>query len=333
MSILVVAEHQSSGLHLGTYAAVSAARQLSNDIHILIAGYQCEKSVAQASKIKDIKKVYYADDMVYEHMFAETLSPLIKELASTYTHIISPSSSLGRNVLPRLAGELNVECLTDVVQIVSNDTFVRPVFSGNALVTVQMFDPVKLLTVRMSAFDSAVLTQESAPVFRVEKINNDIRKFSEIVNWVSEESFYSNRPDLVKARVVISAGRAVQSSDSFSVLENIAIKLNAAIGASKPAVDAGLISHNRLVGQTGKMVAPELYIAVGISGASQHIAGMKESKVIVAINKDKNAPIFEIADYGLVGDLFDILPELDKALEKLYLEKLSLIEMEKSYEY
>lgn len=333
MSILVLAEHQSSGLHLGTYAAVNAARQLGGDIHILIAGHQCEKSVVQASQIKDIKKVYYVDDMVYEHMFAETLSPLIKEIASMYTHIISPSTSLGRNVIPRLAGELNIECLTDVVQVISNDIFVRPVFSGNALVTVQVLDPIKLLTVRMSAFDSAILTQESAPVFRIEKINNDIRKFSETVNWVSEESFYSNRPDLVKARVVISAGRAVQSSDSFSVLENIAIKLNAAIGASRPAVDAGFVSYNRLVGQTGKMVAPELYIAVGISGATQHIAGMKDSKVIVAINKDKNAPIFAIADYGLVGDLFDVLPELDKALENLFVKKLSLTEMEKPYEY
>lgn len=314
--ILVVAEHDQKKLKNSSIATLSAALQLKDiaegSIDVLIAGYQCMSVAQEAAQLAGISQVYYADDVAHTHLLAENLVPLVQELTNSYSHILAPATTFGKNFLPRLAAKWGVEQIGDVIQIIAPDTFVRPIYAGNALTQVKSTDFVKILTIRTTAFVNCSSFQPSAPINPIKTVYT-----SKQVAWVSEETQVSERPELGSARVVISGGRGLQSAENFALLETLAQKLNAAIGASRAAVDAGFVPNDYQIGQTGKVVAPELYIAVGISGAIQHVAGMKESKVIVAINKDPDAPIFQIADYGLVGDLFTILPELDKALVEL----------------
>lgn len=310
MTILVVAEHDNKTLNAATLHAVTAASKLGDDIHLLVAGSGAKAVADQATKVAGVSKVLLADDAAYAHALAENLAWLVKEIAGNYSHILTPSDTFGKNFLPRAAALLDVAQVTDVLEIVSADTFKRPIYAGNAIATVQSSDKIKLLTIRSTAFDKAATEGGSAAVEAIDG-KGDVG----YTKFVSEESTKSDRPDLTSARVVVSGGRAFGSEEKFKMLDSLAEKLgDCAIGASRAAVDAGYAPNDYQVGQTGKIVAPELYIAIGISGAIQHIAGMKDSKVIVAINKDENAPIFEIADYGLVADLFDVLPELESKL-------------------
>jgi electron transfer flavoprotein alpha subunit len=308
--ILIVAEHDNKQLRSSTHHVVTAATQLSGDIEMLICGFDCQSVVEEASKLNGVNKIYVANNKVYEHQLAENVSQLIAQIGRTYQYILMPATTFGKNILPRVAALLDVAMLSDVVQIISPNTFVRPIYAGNALATVQIEEPVKLLTIRTTTFHAASddINHKAAIEELVEVITNELSHFEH------QELTKSVRPDLTAARVVISGGRGLKSAENFHLLESIADKLDAALGASRAAVDAGFAPNDYQVGQTGKVVAPELYIAVGISGAIQHLAGMKDSKVIVAINNDPEAPIFQIADYGLVGDLFKILPELDAAL-------------------
>lgn len=308
MTVLVYAEHDNHSIKSETHKLVNAALQLHSDVHVLIAGSNCGDAATQASQIQGVTKVLVADNAAYEHQLAENVADLVTELGKSYTHIAAAATTTGKNFMPRVAALLDVAQLSDVIAIQSEDTFVRPIYAGNAIATVKSTDSIKVLTVRASAFDAA---QEgaSAPVEAI-----DVVKMSDKSEFVSAELTVSERPELTAASVIISGGRGMQNGDNFKLLEGIADKLGAAIGASRAAVDAGFVPNDMQVGQTGKIVAPQLYIAVGISGAIQHLAGMKDSKVIVAINKDEEAPIFQVADYGLVGDLFDVLPELEAAL-------------------
>lgn len=318
MSILVLIEHEFSHIKKSTYAAISAAKKLNSDIHVLVVGHECDSVANAASEIEGVKKVVYVDNAGYKNIFAETLTDLMLSLADSYTHILAASTTFGRNVMPRLAGMLGVEQISDVVEIIADDVFVRPIYAGAALIKIKTADPIKLLTIRSTAFEVVMSSQSPAPVLLVEQVNSIENR----VSWLKNESSTRDELELTSARVIISIGRAMQCPDTFKILENIAIKLKAVIGASRPAVDAGFVSQQYLVGQTGKKVAPDLYIAIGISGSAQHIAGMKDSKIIVAINKDPKAPIFEIADYGLVGDLFHLLPQLQQELEKFNVENV-----------
>ncbi|MFI4955555.1 MAG: electron transfer flavoprotein subunit alpha/FixB family protein [Gammaproteobacteria bacterium] len=313
MKTLVIAEHDQNKLKNSSFATLSAALQLSDVVDILVVGYQCAAVAQEAAQLAGVATVHCADDPSYEHILAENIVPLIEEITSSYSHILAPATTFGKNFMPRLAAKLGVEQIGDVLKIVAPDIFVRPIYAGNALTEVQSSDFVKLLTIRPTAFSNCTTFQTSASINPLKTVYTSTQ-----VSWVREESQPSERPELGSARVVISGGRGLQSAENFHLLESLAQKLNAAIGASRAAVDAGFVPNDYQVGQTGKVVAPELYIAVGISGAIQHLAGMKDSKVIVAINKDPDAPIFQIADYGLVGDLFEILPELDKALDLLH---------------
>ena len=311
MAVLVVADHDNSAIVLITLNAVTAAVAISDDVHVLVAGDNAGAAAEAASKIAGVSKVVTADSPAYDHQLAEALAPLIIGLAGNYSHILFPSNTTGKNAAPRVAALLDVAQISDVVEIVSDDTFVRPIYAGNAMATVQSSDPVKVITVRGTAFGPAAAEGGSALVESIDSAGDP-----GLSSFVGHELTKSERPELTAARVIISGGRGMQSSENFEIIEKVADKLGAAVGASRAAVDAGYRPNDYQVGQTGKVVAPELYIAVGISGAIQHLAGMKDSKVIVAINKDEEAPIFTIADYGLVGDLFKLVPELDAELEK-----------------
>jgi electron transfer flavoprotein alpha subunit len=288
---------------------VTAATQIDADVHLLVVGFECQTVVEQASQVAGVTKVMVADNAVYEHQLAENVSKLIVEVASGYKHILAPATTTGKNTLPRVAALLNVAQLSDVIKVESPDTFVRPIYAGNAIATVKTSDSVKVLTIRTTGFDPAASEGGNA---EREVLSQAI--VSDRSRFVKEQLAESDRPELTAARVVISGGRGMGNGDNFKLLEGVADKLGAAIGASRAAVDAGFVPNDLQVGQTGKTVAPDLYIAVGISGAIQHLAGMKDSKVIVAINKDEEAPIFQVADYGLVADLFDAVPELEKSL-------------------
>lgn len=308
MTALVLAEHDNQNLNPATCAAVSAAAQMGGDVHVLVAGSGCAGVAEQASKLAGVSKVLLADAPQYKDGLAENIAPLIAGGAEGYSHIVAAATSFGKDAMPRAAALLDAQQISDIIRVESPDTFTRPIYAGNALETVQSADAVKVVTVRVTAFDKAS-EGGSASVEAIEaEADAGLSEFSGL------EATKSDRPELTAARVVVSGGRGLGSKENFALIEALADKLGAAIGASRAAVDAGYVPNDYQVGQTGKVVAPELYIAVGISGAIQHLAGMKESKVIVAINKDENAPIFEIADYGLVGDLFEILPKLTAAL-------------------
>ncbi len=309
MSTLVIAEHDNSALSVATLNAVTAAQALGADIDILVAGASCGSVGEAAAKVPGVGKVLVADNAAYQHQLAENVSLLIAEVGAAYDNIVAPATTTGKNTMPRVAALLDVAQLSDVIGVESADTFKRPIYAGNVIATVQTSDAKKVITVRTTAFDAAPAEGGSAAVEAVGAAHD-----AGISSFVSEELAKSDRPELTAAPVVISGGRGMQNGENFKLLDGIADKLGAAIGASRAAVDAGFVPNDMQVGQTGKIVAPDLYIAVGISGAIQHLAGMKDSKVIVAINKDEDAPIFQVADYGLVADLFDVLPELESKL-------------------
>ena len=308
MSVLVYAEHDNASLKTETHKLVNAAQKMGGDIHVLVAGEGCQAVAEAAAQIDGVAKVLVADNAAYKHQLAENTADLVLELAGDYSHVVAAATTTGKNFMPRVAALLDVAQVSDIIGVESEDTFVRPIYAGNAIATVQSSDGKKVITVRAASFDAAG-TSGSAEIAAI-----DVVKGSEKSDFVSAELTESERPELTAAEVVISGGRGMQNGDNFKLLEGIADKLGAAIGASRAAVDAGFVPNDMQVGQTGKIVAPQLYIAVGISGAIQHLAGMKDSKVIVAINKDEEAPIFQVADYGLVGDLFEVLPELESSL-------------------
>lgn len=308
MSVLVFAEHDNSQLKADTLKTVAAAQAMGGEIHLLVAGHNCQAVADAASKVNGVTKVLVADNAAYEHQLAENVSLLVTELAADYDHIVATALTTGKNFMPRVAALLDVAQISDIIAVESSDTFVRPIYAGNAIATVQSLDSKKVITVRPTGFD-AVATDGSAEVVALDKATD-----AGTSSHVNDELSVSERPDLGAAGVVISGGRGMQNGDNFKLLDGIADKLGAAIGASRAAVDAGFVPNDMQVGQTGKIVAPDLYIAVGISGAIQHLAGMKDSKIIVAINKDAEAPIFQVADYGIVADLFDALPELESKL-------------------
>jgi len=312
MSVLVIAEHTQTAVQTSTLNTLAAAKALGSDITVLVAGFQCQAVADQLAQTESVAKVLLVDDAGYEHDLAENIANLIISLAKDYSHILAPASTFGKNFMPRAAALLDVAPLSDITQIVSEDTFVRPVYAGNVMATVKCSESVKLITVRTTAFDPVATEGGSASIESVEAPAD-----SGLSRFVSAELSVSERPELTSAGIVISGGRGMQNGENFKLLEEVADKLGAAIGASRAAVDAGFVPNDYQVGQTGKVVAPDLYIAVGISGAIQHLAGMKDSKVIVAINKDEEAPIFQVADYGLVADLFQALPELSAELDKL----------------
>ena len=312
MSVLVISEHDNAELKDATLNVVTAAKALGGDIHVLVAGAGCAAVGEAAAKVDGVSKVLVADDAAYEYALAEPLADLIKGLAGDYAAVLAPSTTSAKNVMPRVAALLDVAQISDITEVVSEDTFVRPIYAGNAMATVQSSDAVKVITVRGTAFEKAATEGGSAAVENVASAGDP-----GVSSFVSRELSKSERPELTSARVIISGGRGMQSGDNVPMLEAIADKLGAAVGASRAAVDAGFVPNDYQVGQTGKIVAPDLYVAVGISGAIQHLAGMKDSKVIVAINKDEEAPIFQVADFGLVADLFKAVPELEEELGKV----------------
>ncbi len=309
MSILVIAEHDNQALKPSTLSTLAAAAQIGGELTLLVAGNGCGAAAEAAAKAAGVSKVLLADNAAYDHEIAENMAALIVSMAAGYTHILAPATANGKNFMPRVAALLDVGQISDIVKVESADTFARPIYAGNAIATVQSLDAVKVITVRGTAFDAVAAEGGSASVETLTQVED-----TGLSRFVGEEVAKSDRPELTSARVVISGGRGMADSEHFHLLEKVADKLGAAVGASRAAVDAGFAPNDMQVGQTGKIVAPELYIAVGISGAIQHLAGMKDSKVIVAINKDEEAPIFQVADYGLVADLFTALPELDAAL-------------------
>ena len=309
MSILVIAEHDNASINGATLNTVSAAKAIGGDIAVLVAGEGCGAAAEAAAKIDGVSKVLVADNAAYGHQLAENVALLVAELGKDYGYILAPATTNGKNTLPRAAALLDVAQISEIISVESADTFKRPIYAGNVIATVQSSDAIKVITVRATAFDAAAAEGGSAAVEAVASAH-DAGKSS----FEKEELAKSDRPDLTAADIVVSGGRGMQNGDNFSMLYSLADKLGAAVGASRAAVDAGFVPNDMQVGQTGKIVAPGLYIAVGISGAIQHLAGMKDSKVIVAINKDEEAPIFQVADYGLVADLFDALPELESAI-------------------
>ncbi|WP_298371134.1 FAD-binding protein [Azospirillum sp.] len=311
MAILVIADHDNAVLKPATLNAVTAAAKIGGDVHILVAGKGAQSVADAAAAVAGVSKVLLADDAAYEHQLPEDVAPLVVSLAKGgYGHVLAAATSVGKNLLPRVAALLDVAAISDITGVVSADSFERPIYAGNAIATVQSKDSVKIITVRGTAFDSAAATGGSASVESVASVGA-----AGLSSFVSAELTKSERPELTAARIVVSGGRGMQSGENFPLLEALADTLGAAVGASRAAVDAGFVPNDYQVGQTGKIVAPELYIAVGISGAIQHLAGMKDSKVIVAINKDEEAPIFQVADYGLVADLFKAVPELTATLK------------------
>ena len=311
MSVLVIAEHDNATLKAATRNAVAAAVEIDADVHVLVAGQGCGPAAEAAAGVAGVAKVLIAEDGAYEHALAENVAKLVVDLSGGYSHVLAPATANGKNILPRAAALLDVAQISDITEVVSADTFVRPIYAGNAMAKVQSSDPVKLITVRMTAFDAAAAEGGSAPVEAVSGGGS-----VGLSSFVGRELTKSERPELTTAGIVVSGGRGMGSGENFNILEALADRLGAAVGASRAAVDAGYVPNDYQVGQTGKVVAPELYIAVGISGAIQHLAGMKDSRVIVAINKDEEAPIFQVADYGLVADLFKAVPELTGAIEE-----------------
>lgn len=309
MSILVIAEHDNKELKPATRNAVTAAQAIGGDIHILVAGGGCAAVAEAAARIPGIAKVLLADNEAYTHQLAENLSLLIAELGAGYDCVLAAATANSKNVMPRVAALLDVAQISEITAVLAPDTFERPIYAGNVIATVQALDARKVITVRTTGFDAAAAEGGSAAIEAVSLV-----KDSGLARFIEERVAKSDRPELTAARIVVSGGRGMQSGENFKMLEAVADKLNAAVGASRAAVDAGYVPNDYQVGQTGKIVAPDLYIAVGISGAIQHLAGMKDSKVIVAINKDEDAPIFQVADYGLVADLFQAVPELESLL-------------------
>ena len=307
MGILVYAEHDNSALKGATLNVITAAQKIGGDITVLVAGKGCAAVADAAAKVAGVSKVLLADNDAYEHQLAENVAALVAEVGKGSSHILAAATTTGKNFMPRVAALLDVEQVSEIIAVESADTFKRPIYAGNAIATVQNSDSTKVITVRATGFDAAAAEGGSASVEAI-----DVAKNEGISSFVGEELAKSDRPDLTAAKIVISGGRGMQNGDNFEMLYKVADKLGAAVGASRAAVDAGFVPNDMQVGQTGKIVAPELYVAVGISGAIQHLAGMKDSKVIVAINKDEEAPIFQVADYGLVADLFEAVPELDK---------------------
>ena len=309
MKTLIVAEHDNQTLKAATLNAVAAAQQLGGDIDVLVVGSGCQAAADAAAAVPGVASVLLADNAAYENQLAENVSLAVTDVAAGYDAVLAAATANGKNVMPRVAALLDVAQISDITAIIDADTFERPIYAGNVIATVKSSDAKKLITVRTTAFDAVPAEGGSASVQAVDGAHD-----AGVSSFIGEEVAVSDRPELTSASVVISGGRGMQNGDNFSMLEGIADKLNAAIGASRAAVDAGFVPNDYQVGQTGKIVAPDLYIAVGISGAIQHLAGMKDSKVIVAINKDEDAPIFQVADYGLVADLFAALPELEAAL-------------------
>lgn len=309
MAILIIAEHNNVLLKADTAKTLTAALAIGGDIHVLVAGQNCQSVASEAAALQGVSKVLVADAAAYQHQLAEEMAALVLSVAAGYSHILASATTNGKNFLPRVAAMLDVGQISDIIAVESADTFVRPIYAGNAIATVQSADAVKVITVRSSAFAATAANGGSAAIEAIAPA-----AAAGLSVFVDEQLTKSERPELTAASVIISGGRGMQNGENFKLLEGIADKLNAAIGASRAAVDAGFVPNDMQVGQTGKIVAPDLYIAVGISGAIQHLAGMKDSKVIVAINKDPEAPIFQVADYGLVGDLFAILPELEAKL-------------------
>jgi electron transfer flavoprotein alpha subunit len=310
MSVLVLAEHDNTAVKAATLNTVTAAAKLG-EITVLVAGSGCQAAAEAAAKVAGVGKVLVADSPLYAHPLAETVAPLVAGISAGYSHVLAPATTLGKNVLPRVAALLDVAMLSDVSAIKDGNTFVRPIYAGNALATVESADAIKVITVRGTGFEKAAPEGGTAAIEAVPASADP-----GLSRFVGQELTKSERPELTSARIIVSGGRGMGSGENFALIEAVADKLGAAVGASRAAVDAGFVPNDYQVGQTGKVVAPELYIAVGISGAIQHLAGMKDSKLIVAINKDEEAPIFQVADYGLVADLFQALPELAAALEK-----------------
>ena len=310
MSVLVLAEHDNAELKAATLNTVTAAAALG-DVTVLVAGSGCGGVAEAAAKVAGVAKVLCADADIYADALAENVAPLLVSLADSHSHILAPATTSGKNIMPRVAALLDVAQISEITAVEGADTFVRPIYAGNAMATVQSADSVKIITVRITAFDAAATEGGTAAVEAIDAVDAP-----GISSFLGAELTVSERPELTSAGIVISGGRGMQSGDNFPMLEDVADKLGAAVGASRAAVDAGFVPNDYQVGQTGKVVAPDLYIAVGISGAIQHLAGMKDSKVIVAINKDEEAPIFQVADYGLVADLFDAVPELSAELDK-----------------
>ncbi|HEY4113303.1 MAG TPA: FAD-binding protein [Rhizomicrobium sp.] len=311
MASLVIAEHDNHSLKDATAKTVAAAAQVSTPVHVLVAGSNCGTVAGAAAKLAGVEKVLVADDAQYEHAVAEPMAALILSLAGNYDAILAPATTSGKNIMPRVAAKLDVPQISEILKVVSPDTFERPIYAGNAIATVQAPEGKKVITVRTTAFKAA----DSSGSAAIEKVS--AAPDPGISKFVGEELSKSERPELTSAKIIVSGGRGMQSGENFKLLEALADKLHAGVGASRAAVDAGFVPNDYQVGQTGKVVAPELYIAVGISGAIQHLAGMKDSKVIAAINKDEEAPIFQIADYGLVADLFKAIPEMEAELTKL----------------
>ena len=313
MKILIIAEHDNQAIKFATYHTITAALELGNEIDLLVIGEQCQLVAEEARLLPGIQQILLADNAVYAHQLAENGAALIAEIGKQYHYILAPATTFGKNLLPRAAALLDMEMISDVTRIMSADTFVRPIYAGNVMATVKTADKIKLLTIRSTAFSA--VNELSTPTAKIQTISHIIP--NSLSRFEKQQLTVSARPELTTARVVISGGRGLKSAENFKMLELIADQLNAAIGASRAAVDAGFAPNDYQVGQTGKVVAPDLYIAVGISGAIQHLAGMKDSKIIVAINNDPDAPIFAVADYALVGDLFKILPELQAELKKV----------------
>lgn len=309
MSVLIIAEHDHQSIKPVTLNVVTAARKIDADVHVLVAGTDCGAAAEAAAKIHGVTKVLKTDAPELSHRLAENMAPLIESVAGNYTHIMAPATTFGKNVMPRVAAKLDTQQISDITAVHDADTFDRPIYAGNAIATVKSSDDKKIITVRGTAFDPVKAEDGNSPIEEVPSTG-----YAGLSSFVKQELSESDRPELTAARVVVSGGRALGSTENFELIEKLADKLGGAIGASRAAVDAGYVPNDYQVGQTGKVVAPDLYIAIGISGAIQHLAGMKGSKTIVAINKDEEAPIFKIADYGLVGDLFDIVPELTEKL-------------------
>jgi electron transfer flavoprotein alpha subunit len=309
MSILIIAEHDNSSLKPATLNSVTAAKAIGGDIAILVAGSDCQLVAEQAAQVAGISKVLVADNGAFKNALAENVAPLIAELGSGFSHILATATTTAKNIMPRAAALMDVQAISEISAVVSPDTFKRPIYAGNVIATVQSSDAIKVLTVRGTAFDAASAEGGSASIEVIDSATD-----AGVSEFVGEEVAASDRPELTAAKIVVSGGRGMGNGENFEMLYSLADKLGAAVGASRAAVDAGFVPNDMQVGQTGKIVAPDLYIAVGISGAIQHLAGMKDSKVIVAINKDEEAPIFSVADYGLVADLFAALPEVDSII-------------------
>ena len=312
MSVLLIAEHNNKEVKPFTYNAITAASQIDQDLHVLLIGHQADSVAKSLSEVPNVKKVIQIDNEMYENYIAENFTSAIIKNAENYSHIVCSANTFGKNLMPRVAALLDTSQVSDIIKVISADTFLRPIYAGNAFATVKSNDTKKCVTIRPTSFEAAPSTGGSAEIVKA-----DAGDKSELTKFIKREEIKSDRPELGTARIVVSGGRGMQSGENFKLIQQVADKLNAAIGASRAAVDAGYITNDHQVGQTGKVVVPDLYIAVGISGAIQHLAGMKESKVIVAINKDGEAPIFSVADYGLEADLFEALPQFLEELNKL----------------